>query len=111
MPEQPMHEQIVRVACYSGYKADERPMKLYLAGRVLEISAVEDRWYSPGATFFRVVVQDGERYVLRHTEAQDIWTLVGYRAKGAGLSPSARKSPKTSLSSTSDLALATNPSG
>jgi hypothetical protein len=76
-----MHEQIVRVDCYSGYKADERPTKLYLAGRALEISAVEDRWYSPGLTFFRVVVGGGDRYVLRHTEAQDIWTLVGYRAR------------------------------
>jgi hypothetical protein len=89
MREQPMHEQMIRVDCYSGYKADERPTKLYLAaGRVLEISAIEDRWYSPDATFFRVVVQGGDRYVLRHTEAQDIWTLVGYRAEGVDPFPS-----------------------
>jgi hypothetical protein len=81
MREQAMREQIVHVDCYSGYKADERPMKLYLAGRALRISAVEDRWYSPGATFFRVVVEGGDRYVLRHTEAQDIWTLTAYRAR------------------------------
>jgi hypothetical protein len=81
MHEQPMREQTIRVDCYSGYKADERPTKLYLAGRVLEVAAVEDRWYSPGAAFFRVVVQGGDRYVLRHTEAQDIWTLTAYRAR------------------------------
>jgi hypothetical protein len=75
-----MREQIVHVDCYSGYKADERPMKLYLAGRSLEIAIVEDRWYSPDATFFRVVVEGGDRYVLRHDEVQDVWTLVGYRA-------------------------------
>ena len=76
----PEREQIVRVECYSGYKADERPIKLYLAGRALEITAVEDRWYSPGLIFFRVVVEGGDRYVLRHDEAQDVWSLVGYRA-------------------------------
>jgi hypothetical protein len=74
-------EQVVRVDCYSGYKADERPMKLYLAGRALEITIVEDRWYSPGATFFRVVVEGGDRYVLRHDEAQDIWSLSAFRAE------------------------------
>lgn len=74
-------EQIVRVECYSGYKADERPMKLYLAGRSLQISAVEDRWYAPGATFFRVLVEGGDRYVLRHEEGQDIWSLSAFRAE------------------------------
>ena len=81
MPEQ--HKQIVRVDCYSGYKADERPVKLHLAGRALQISAVEDRWYSPGMTFFRVVVEGGDRYVLRHDEAQDMWSLTAFRAETA----------------------------
>lgn len=73
-------ERTVRVECYSGYKADERPMKLHLGARALEIAEVEDRWYSPGATYFRVLTSDGDRYLLRHEEAQDVWSLVGYRA-------------------------------
>ena len=73
-----MHEQPVRVECYSGYKAEESPRKLHLGARTLEIVEVEDRWYSPGATFFRVLVVGGDRYVLRHQEAQDTWNLVGY---------------------------------
>lgn len=76
-----MHEQIVRVDCYSGHKADERPLRLHLRGRALEITAVEDRWYSPGATYFRVLTNDGDRYVLRHEEAQDIWSLSAFRAE------------------------------
>ena len=75
-----MHEQIVRVECYSGYKSDERPVRLHLGERVLEVVEIEDRWYSPGETYFRVVTTDGDRYVLRHTEAQDVWSLIGYRA-------------------------------
>ena len=73
-------EQIVRVACYAGYKGDERPVRLYFGEKVLEIEETEDRWYAPGATFFRVIVNGGERYVLRHEEAQDVWSLIGYRA-------------------------------
>jgi hypothetical protein len=73
-------DQIVRVDCYSGYKADERPVRLHLTGQALEIAAVEDRWYSPGATYFRVLTSDKDRYILRHEEAQDVWSLTGFRA-------------------------------
>ena len=75
-----MPDQVVQVECYSGYKADERTLKLHLGKRAIEIVEIEDRWYSPGATYFRVRVEDGDRYVLRHEEAQDVWSLVGYRA-------------------------------
>ena len=77
-------EQIVRVDCYSGYKADERPLRLRLNDGAREIVEIEDRWYSPGATYFRVLVHDGDRYLLRHEEAQDVWSLAGYRAGGSG---------------------------
>ena len=75
-----MREPIFHVECYSGYKADERPLRLNLKDGIREVVAIEDRWYSPGATFFRVVVDGGDRYVLRHEEAQDVWSLIGYRA-------------------------------
>jgi hypothetical protein len=75
-----MREQFIGVECYSGYRADEHPLRLNLRDGAREIVAIEDRWYSPGATYFRVLVDDGDRYVLRHEEAQDVWSLVGYRA-------------------------------
>ena len=75
-----MPEQIIRVQCYSGYKADQRPLRLNLIDGAREVLAIEDRWYSPGATYFRVLVDDGDRYVLRHEEAADVWSLTGYRA-------------------------------
>ena len=76
-----MPEQIVRVETYSGFKADERPLRLHLGERTLEVVAVEDRWYSPGETFFRILADDGDCYVVRHTVAQDVWTLSAYRAR------------------------------
>jgi hypothetical protein len=74
-----MPKPVISVDCYAGYKGDERPVRLHLMESSLEVIQVEDRWYSPGATLFRVVVQSGDRYVLRHEEAQDIWAIVGYR--------------------------------
>lgn len=76
-----MRERLVRVEAYSGYKADERPERLHLGERTLEVVAVEDRWYSPGETYFRVLTSDGDRYVLRHIEAQDVWSLSAFRAE------------------------------
>jgi hypothetical protein len=70
----------VQVQSYAGYKADERPMRLRLGERILEIVEVEDRWYSPGETYFRVRVEGGDRYVLKHVEAQDTWSFEGYRS-------------------------------
>ncbi len=75
-----MADTIVHVECYSGYCADERPLRFVLAGKTFEVTAVEDRWYSPGASFFRVVASDGNRYVLRRDEPQNVWTLEAFRA-------------------------------
>ena len=70
----------IRVECYAGYKADERPLRFVLRGRSFEISDVEDRWYSPGAVYFRVQADDGNFYVLRHDEGMDVWTLDAFRS-------------------------------
>lgn len=75
-----MSEPLVRVECHSGYKADERPTRIVFETRTLEVTEVEDRWYSPGATYFRVLVESGERYVLRRDDGQDVWTLSAFRA-------------------------------
>jgi hypothetical protein len=75
-----MRDAAMRVECYSGYKGDERPVKLQLGGQMVEIAEIEDRWYSPGATYFRVLLANGERYVLRRQDAQDAWTLEAFRS-------------------------------
>ena len=83
-----MSEQQVRVQCYAGYRGEERPLRFAMGENWLEVATVEDRWYSPGATYFRVVVTSGERYVLRRHEGQDVWFLSAFRAS----SPQAIKS-------------------
>jgi hypothetical protein len=70
----------LRVECYAGYKGDERPARLQLGGEMVDVAEVEDRWYSPGATYFRVLLGNGDRYVLRREDAQDVWTLEAFRS-------------------------------
>lgn len=77
-----MTEQLVRVECYAGQRADERPLRIVFDSQSLEIRELEDRWYSPGATYFRVLAANGDRYVLRHDDAQDVWSLTAFRAAG-----------------------------
>ena len=70
----------IRVECYSGYRAEQRPQRFILRGRTFEVQEVEDQWYSPDAQYFRVRADDGNFYVLRHFEPQDLWTLDAFRA-------------------------------
>ena len=77
---EPLGERAVRVECYAGYKSDQRPIRLQIGEQMVDIADIEDRWYSPGATFFRVLLANGERYVLRREDAQDVWTLEAFRS-------------------------------
>jgi hypothetical protein len=75
-------ERTVHVECYAGYKGAERPVRLQINEQLVDIVQVEDRWYLPGATYFRVLLVNGERYVLRREDAQDVWTLEAFRSPG-----------------------------
>jgi hypothetical protein len=70
----------LQVDSYSGYKADERPVRFTLRGRQYRVEEVVDRWYSPEASWFRVRADDGNLYVLRHANDPlvDTWTLEAF---------------------------------
>ena len=70
----------IKVECYAGYKADQRPQRFILGGKAQTIEEIEDQWYSPEAVYFRVRTGDGNLYILRHDEREDRWTLDGFRA-------------------------------
>ena len=72
----------MRVECYAGYKGHERPVKFQLGDHMVDMAQLEDRWYSPGATYFRILLTNRERYVLRREDPQDVWTLQAFRAPG-----------------------------
>lgn len=70
----------IHVECYSGQRAEERPLKFSTGDRTYIVERVDDKWYSPGVTYFRVLADDGNLYVLKHDESFDTWSLDAFRA-------------------------------
>lgn len=69
----------IAVECHSGYKGDERPLRFRIGEKWILVEEVTDRWYDPGAAYFKVRGDDGDDYILRHDERRDEWTLASYR--------------------------------
>ena len=67
----------VHVDAYSGFKANERPRQFTVDEDLYEIAEVQDHWYEPDATYFRVCTTESKRFILRYKESEDEWTLQG----------------------------------
>ncbi len=65
----------VQVEGYSGYKANERPLRFCLAERWYNVVEVADRWYGTDYCYFRIRADDGNLYVLRLNELTQQWSL------------------------------------
>lgn len=82
----------LKVECYSGFKADERPLRFTpiasensrgqaaLPARTYEVKEVLDQWYGPAYQCFKVLADDGNLYILRHDQPEDTWTLDSFRS-------------------------------
>lgn len=71
----------VRVECYSGYKADERPLRFWLDEHPYEVVDILDRWYGPDHAYFKVRAADGNVYILRRAaECESEWSLESFLA-------------------------------
>jgi hypothetical protein len=69
----------LRVECYSGRKADERPVRFQLGERGYLVEEVLDQWYGQDATFFKVRADDGNLFILRHDVSNDEWGVEAFR--------------------------------
>ena len=49
----------LEVDCYSGYKAEEKPIRFRLDGHQYLIEEVLDQWYGPNDEFYKVRADDG----------------------------------------------------
>ena len=72
----------VNVRCYSGYKADERPVSFSFKDRDLAVTEILDRWYGPDYAYFKLRADDGNMYILRHSEHRDEWQLHYFEQSG-----------------------------
>jgi hypothetical protein len=69
----------MQVQCYSGAKADERPVRFRLGEQEYIVEEILDRWYGPEDTYFKVRADDQNIYILRYSPAVDAWALESFR--------------------------------
>ena len=73
----------IRVECYSGYRGEETPRKIWLGNRKIEVKEIQDRWLSPNHRYFKIHGNDNAVYILRHDPELGEWDLAFYkRAEG-----------------------------
>ena len=67
--------KVINVSCYSGYKANERPIDFTVRGRKLMVEEIMDRWYGVDHSYFKVLDNDQKIYLIRYDQDEDLWTL------------------------------------
>ena len=77
-----MEYEEIQVECYSGYKANERPVAFTYEGHRLEIQEIVDCWHEGGLDagrpvidYFKVRTTDGKVYLLRYLSLFDVWSM------------------------------------
>ena len=75
----------LRVECYSGYRSEERPVAFWLRDRRVEIRVILDRWYGEDHAYFKVVGEDGIRYIMRRDDYRGGWELILMEVPGASI--------------------------
>lgn len=71
-------EAFIRVDCHAGHRGEETPRRFHLGTRKVEVAEVVDQWLAPDHRYFKVVGEDGGRYILRHDTSTGRWALVMY---------------------------------
>jgi hypothetical protein len=72
----------IEVACYSGYKANERPIAFTLQGVRREVQDILDRWYEggsdsrrPATSYFKLRTREGQMFIIRYQSLFDAWSI------------------------------------
>lgn len=71
----------VQVKCYSGFKANERPLSFVVSGHEFSVMDIEGSWYEEDEitrerrACYRVRADDGDLYLLSHHPGEDSWIL------------------------------------
>ena len=71
----------IKVECYSGYKGNESPIRFLLGDRSIEVEQVVDRWYGEHGSYFRVLGNDDNLYILKGPIEDGCWELISFTHK------------------------------
>lgn len=74
--------ELIKVDCYNGYRAGEKPVSFTFRDRRWEITEIVDRWYEGGVkagrsnyNYFKVLTAEGEVFILRYNCRFDTWAI------------------------------------
>jgi hypothetical protein len=70
----------IRVECYAGSRADERPRAIEIAGRRLAVREVLDGWYGEDHLYYKVRLEGGGVIRIRR-DGDGHWTLERFDAE------------------------------
>ncbi len=68
----------IKVDCYSGYKGNESPIRFFLGNRSIQVEKVVDRWYGEQGSYFRVLGNDENLYILKGPVEDGLWELISF---------------------------------
>ena len=72
----------IRVECHAGYRGEEEPRAFTLGETRFAVLEIADRWVEPAHRYFKVRVEDGRRFILRHDVASGAWELAALVGSG-----------------------------
>lgn len=73
----------IRVECHAGHRGDQEPLAFMLGERRLEVRELLDRWLDPAHRYFKVLVEDGQVFILHHDEGTGEWELAALVGPGS----------------------------
>ena len=72
----------IEVECYSGHKANERPVAFTFQNHRWEIEEIVDRWYEgglhpgePALDYFKVRTTETKVFLIRYNSLFDAWAI------------------------------------
>jgi hypothetical protein len=74
----------IGVACYSGYRVDEKPKSIRFGSLVVQVKEVLDQWLSQDHRYFKVTGDDEATYIIRQDMASTDWELTYYKQADPG---------------------------
>jgi hypothetical protein len=77
-----MDFETIAVECYSGYKANERPLAFTFRGHRREIGEIVDGWYEggldparPAIHYFKVRTTENQVFLIRYLSLFNAWSI------------------------------------
>ncbi|OGF67018.1 MAG: hypothetical protein A2Y62_05010 [Candidatus Fischerbacteria bacterium RBG_13_37_8] len=66
----------IKVTCYEGYKACEKPLSFKWGNRQVIIKEIIDQWQGEDHRYFKILGDDNASYIIRHDLNLFEWQII-----------------------------------